>query len=87
MAPGAGPTGVEFAAELHDLLHSEMERYYPILSRFAKITLYDTADHILGSFDKSLVKCASIVATYGSVTDESYQVIRRGCFREMGLEF
>jgi NADPH-dependent 2,4-dienoyl-CoA reductase/sulfur reductase-like enzyme len=58
---GAGPTGVEFAAELHDLLHTDMDRYYPTLSRLAKITLYDTADHILGSFDKSLVKCASTV--------------------------
>ncbi|KAG5219645.1 mitochondrial external NADH dehydrogenase, NDE [Salix suchowensis] len=52
-----GPTGVEFAAELHDLLHTEMERHYPGLTRFAKISMYDVAPHILGTFDESLVKC------------------------------
>ncbi|KAJ8508525.1 hypothetical protein ONZ45_g9217 [Pleurotus djamor] len=53
---GGGPTGVEFAAELYDLLHSEMQRHYPALTRFAKISLYDVAPQILGSFDESLVK-------------------------------
>lgn len=52
---GGGPTGVEFAAELHDLLHSDIERHYPALARIAKITLYDVAPKILGSFDESLV--------------------------------
>ncbi|KAF8843478.1 NDE1, mitochondrial external NADH dehydrogenase [Paxillus ammoniavirescens] len=51
---GGGPTGVEFAAELHDLLHAEIERYYPSLARLAKITLYDVAPNILGNFDRSL---------------------------------
>lgn len=51
---GGGPTGVEFAAELHDLLHTEVERYYPSLARLAKITLYDVAPNILGNFDRSL---------------------------------
>jgi NADH dehydrogenase FAD-containing subunit len=51
---GGGPTGVEFSAELHDLLHAEIERHYPSLARMAKITLYDVAPNILGNFDKSL---------------------------------
>ncbi|KAG9308297.1 NDE1, mitochondrial external NADH dehydrogenase [Chiua virens] len=51
---GGGPTGVEFAAELHDLLHTEIERHYPSLARLARITLYDVAPSILGSFDRSL---------------------------------
>ncbi|KAF7439955.1 hypothetical protein PC9H_000292 [Pleurotus ostreatus] len=55
---GGGPTGVEFAAELHDLLHTEMERHYPGLTRFAKISMYDVAPQILGMFDESLVKYA-----------------------------
>lgn len=55
---GGGPTGVEFAAELHDLLHTEIEQHYPTLARMAKITLYDVAPHILGSFDKSLATYA-----------------------------
>lgn len=52
---GGGPTGVEFAAELHDLLHTDIKRHYPTLARMAKITLYDVAPMILGSFDRSLV--------------------------------
>jgi len=51
---GGGPTGVEFAAELHDLLHSDIERHYPSLARMAKINLYDVAPNILGNFDRSL---------------------------------
>lgn len=53
---GGGPTGVEFSAELHDLLHTEIRRHYPHLAKFSKITLYDVAPNILGTFDKSLVK-------------------------------
>ena len=56
ISPGGGPTGVEFAAELHDLLHAEIKRHYPTLARMAKITLYDVAPNILGSFDRSLAK-------------------------------
>ncbi|KAH7883058.1 FAD/NAD(P)-binding domain-containing protein [Phlebopus sp. FC_14] len=53
-----GPTGVEFSAELHDLLHAEIQQHYPSLARMAKITLYDVAPGILGSFDKSLATYA-----------------------------
>ncbi|KIY62112.1 FAD/NAD(P)-binding domain-containing protein [Cylindrobasidium torrendii FP15055 ss-10] len=53
---GGGPTGVEFAAELHDLLHSEVAQHHPELARLTRISLYDVADSILGSFDSSLVR-------------------------------
>ncbi|KAI0672414.1 FAD/NAD(P)-binding domain-containing protein [Trametes maxima] len=51
---GGGPTGVEFAAELHDFLHSDIARHYPALARMAKINLYDVAPNILGGFDTGL---------------------------------
>jgi NADH dehydrogenase FAD-containing subunit len=53
---GGGPTGIEFAAELHDLLHTEMATHFPALARMAKITVYDVAPSILGSFDRNLAK-------------------------------
>lgn len=54
---GGGPTGVEFAAELHDLLHTDIARHYPRnLVRLARINLYDVAPNILGMFDQSLRK-------------------------------
>lgn len=49
--------GVEFAAELHDLLNTDIKRAFPHLTPMARITLYDVAPQILGSFDESLVKC------------------------------
>ncbi|KAF7366460.1 FAD/NAD(P)-binding domain-containing protein [Mycena sanguinolenta] len=55
---GGGPTGVEFASELHDLLHAEVANHYPTLAKLAKITIYDVAPSILGSFDKTLVEYA-----------------------------
>ncbi|KAK2460757.1 hypothetical protein APHAL10511_007227 [Amanita phalloides] len=53
---GGGPTGVEFAAELYDLIHTDIRAHYANLARLAKITIYDVAPSILGSFDKSLVQ-------------------------------
>ncbi|KAH9848656.1 FAD/NAD-P-binding domain-containing protein [Lenzites betulinus] len=57
---GGGPTGVEFAAELHDFLHTDIRRHYPALARLAKINLYDVAPNILGGFDTG---CKSKYAT------------------------
>ncbi|TFK36642.1 pyridine nucleotide-disulfide oxidoreductase-domain-containing protein [Crucibulum laeve] len=65
---GGGPTGVEFAAELHDLLHGEVKEHYPSLARLAKITMYDVAPSILGMFDKSLVKYTENILTREGVS-------------------
>ena len=54
MVVGGGPTGVEFAAELHDFVMKEVRAAYPHLKEDISITLVDAADHILGVFDKSL---------------------------------
>jgi NADH:ubiquinone reductase (non-electrogenic) len=51
---GGGPTGVEFAAELNDFLMAEIKEVYPSLIPETKITLIDSADHLLSTFDHSL---------------------------------
>jgi len=51
---GGGPTGVEFAAELHDFITEDVYRLYPQLKDQVTISLYDTAPGILGGFDGSL---------------------------------
>ncbi|KAI0718582.1 FAD/NAD-P-binding domain-containing protein [Cerioporus squamosus] len=56
---GGGPTGVEFAAELHDLLHTDVARAYPNLAAMAKINLYDVSPSILGGFDEGLQEYAT----------------------------
>ena len=55
---GGGAAGVEFAAELHDLLRDDISKHYPTLSKFTKISLFDVAPRILGSFDEGLQECA-----------------------------
>lgn len=44
---GGGPTGVEFAAELHDFVHEDLSILYPSLKDYVKITLLEAGDHIL----------------------------------------
>jgi NADH:ubiquinone reductase (non-electrogenic) len=51
---GGGPTGVEFAAELHDLAFAEIRRAYPHLVDEVKITLVDSGKLLLSSYDKAL---------------------------------
>jgi NADH dehydrogenase FAD-containing subunit len=51
---GGGPTGIEFAAELHDLLEDDLSRIYPQLVKKARITVYDVSPTILSMFDTRL---------------------------------
>lgn len=44
---GGGPTGVEFAAELHDFANEDLARLYPSVKDLVKITLLEAGDHIL----------------------------------------
>lgn len=55
---GGGPTGMEFSAELNDLVHEDLLKLYPDLAEFAKITVYDVAPKVLSMFDESLSKYA-----------------------------
>ncbi|KAI5476170.1 FAD/NAD(P)-binding domain-containing protein [Pseudohyphozyma bogoriensis] len=55
---GGGPTGIEFAAELHDLIRSDLTRFFPSLAPMARITIYDVAPTILAAFDEGLVEYA-----------------------------
>ncbi|KAK5664216.1 hypothetical protein OQA88_432 [Cercophora sp. LCS_1] len=55
---GGGPTGIEFAAELHDLIHEDLAPVYPELLPFVKITVYDVAPKVLPMFDQALAKYA-----------------------------
>ncbi|KAK1378867.1 hypothetical protein POM88_025611 [Heracleum sosnowskyi] len=51
---GGGPTGVEFAAELHDFVSEDLVKLYPKVKDFVKITLLEAGDHILNMFDKRI---------------------------------
>ncbi|KAI8576378.1 hypothetical protein K450DRAFT_274731 [Umbelopsis ramanniana AG] len=51
---GGGPTGVEFSSELHDFISEDLSRLYPQLMAHTRMTLYDVAPQILGTFDQNL---------------------------------
>ncbi|KAL6535833.1 External alternative NAD(P)H-ubiquinone oxidoreductase B4, mitochondrial [Orobanche hederae] len=55
---GGGPTGVEFAAELHDFVNEDLAKLYPKLKDLVKITLLEAGDHILNMFDKRITAFA-----------------------------
>ncbi|CAL5183361.1 unnamed protein product [Lathyrus oleraceus] len=55
---GGGPTGVEFAASLHDFVNEDLIRLYPGIKNLVKITLLEAGDHILSMFDKRITAFA-----------------------------
>ncbi|KAK7733954.1 hypothetical protein SLS53_008106 [Cytospora paraplurivora] len=55
---GGGPTGIEFAAELHDLINDDLRKIYPSLLPYVQITIYDVAPKILPMFDQALASYA-----------------------------
>ncbi|EOD48959.1 hypothetical protein GTA08_BOTSDO10574 [Neofusicoccum parvum] len=55
---GGGPTGIEFSAELHDIIREDLSKLYPDLMKFYRITVYDVAPKVLSMFDENLSKYA-----------------------------
>lgn len=51
---GGGPTGVEVAAEIHDLLERELAAAHPRLVRRARVLLVEALERILTGFDEAL---------------------------------
>ncbi|WJX22199.1 External alternative NAD(P)H-ubiquinone oxidoreductase B2, mitochondrial [Trifolium repens] len=55
---GGGPTGVEFAASLHDFVNEDLVHLYPGIKDLVKITLLEAGDHLLSMFDKRITAFA-----------------------------
>ncbi len=51
---GGGPTGVEFAAELHDFMTEDLVDSYATVLPDVSITLFEAGDVLLSSFDAAL---------------------------------
>jgi len=52
---GGGPTGVEFAAELHDLWIEDLEKWFPkSVTQHVRITIIQSAAHILNTYDAKI---------------------------------
>ena len=58
---GGGPTGVEFAAELYDMLNEDLGKYYPrILRNEISVHVIQSRGHILNTYDEALSKFAEV---------------------------
>lgn len=44
---GGGPTGVEFAAELHDFVNEDIVKLFPQVKDLVKITILEAGGHLL----------------------------------------
>lgn len=78
---GGGPTGIEFSAELHDLINEDMKRIYPDLIKFTGITVYDVAPKVLSMFDEKLAKYATETFQREGIsikTNHHVEELRRG---------
>lgn len=51
---GGGPTGIEFAAELHDFVHEDLVKIYATVKDLVRITVIQSGDHILNTFDERI---------------------------------
>ncbi|CAM6012519.1 unnamed protein product [Sphagnum balticum] len=76
---GGGPTGVEFAAELHDLIHDDLLNLYPHLHNDVKITVVQSGDHILNTYDERISKYAEQKFTREGID------VKMGC-RVLGVQ-
>lgn len=77
---GGGPTGIEFAAELHDLIHEDLSKMYPSLMKFVQVVVYDVAPKVLPMFDQNLANYAMDLFKRQGIqvkTETSLQSIRR----------
>lgn len=55
---GGGPTGVEVAAEISDLLHRELRWLHPQLAPRARVVLLEARGRLLSGFDEALSRYA-----------------------------
>ncbi|KAL4725617.1 hypothetical protein ACLX1H_007766 [Fusarium chlamydosporum] len=56
---GGGPTGVEFAAELFDLLNEDLTRHFPrLLRNEISVHLIQSRSHILNTYDETVSRYA-----------------------------
>ena len=51
---GGGPTGVEVAAELHDLINDDLRKLYPNEVPDVTIRIIELMDHVLSTYDRAI---------------------------------
>ncbi|KAF1773561.1 hypothetical protein JG687_00007229 [Phytophthora cactorum] len=71
---GGGPTGIEFCAELYDLVLQDLVHKYPQTSKHLGVTLVDSGE-ILNGFDKHL----RVVALRKIMKRNTMDIVKKNC--------
>ncbi|EWC48605.1 mitochondrial external alternative NADH-ubiquinone oxidoreductase [Drechslerella stenobrocha 248] len=53
---GGGPTGIEFAGELHDFFEEDLRKWVPDISEKFRVTLVEALPNVLPMFSKALIE-------------------------------
>jgi NADH:ubiquinone reductase (H+-translocating) len=62
---GGGPTGVEFAAELYDMLNEDLIKFFPkVLRSEISVHVIQSRGHILNTYDEALSRYAEVRSRY-----------------------
>ncbi|GLC74175.1 tubulin alpha 1 [Pleodorina starrii] len=51
---GGGPTGVEVAAELYDMIECDLAKLYPNIVKDVSIQIIELMDHVLSTYDRAI---------------------------------
>jgi NADH:ubiquinone reductase (non-electrogenic) len=82
---GGGPTGVEFAAEMHDFVSDDLMKSYPSLVSDVRITLLEATNKILSTFDEKLSEYASRIFQRQHIEIRTESIVTRVDEREIIL--
>ncbi|KAI7835036.1 pyridine nucleotide-disulfide oxidoreductase-domain-containing protein [Kickxella alabastrina] len=75
---GGGPTGIEYAGELHDFLEDDLAQWYPGLADRVRITLVEALPNVLPAFDKKLIDY-----TQSTFSDNKITILTRTMVKEV----
>ncbi|KAJ1837204.1 NADH:ubiquinone oxidoreductase, partial [Coemansia sp. RSA 486] len=76
---GGGPTGIEYAGELHDFLVDDLTQWYPELADRVRITLVEALPNVLPAFDKKLIDY-----TQSTFKENRITILTRTMVKEVG---
>lgn len=84
---GGGPTGVEFAAELFDLLNEDLLYSFPkIVRNEISVHIIQSRTHILNTYDEALSQYAEVCFLDFGVQIELVSNVMQGRFTRDGIE-
>ncbi|KAI9492562.1 hypothetical protein BDB00DRAFT_430624 [Zychaea mexicana] len=83
---GGGPTGIEYAAELHDFLVDDLTAWYPELAGKVKITLVEALPNVLPAFSKQLIDYTESTFKEQNINIHTKTMVKEVCEKEIVVQ-